>query len=172
MTLRRSTLSLILAFAAGAALGATGCGSAPKPEPARTEAPPAVAPAPAPEPAPPVAAPTPPPPKDLASATPENPLRPAAHVGPSIRSDAGPPKEGPPKLETLKLPPGFAIEVYATGVPNARSLAPGAPGIVYVSTRRDKRVYAVVDRNRDHKADKVYTIAQGLDVPNGLAYRN
>jgi glucose/arabinose dehydrogenase len=174
MTPRRSTLSLILGFAAGAALGAMGCGSAPKPEPARTEAPPAAAaPAPASEPAPPPpAAPTPAPPKDLASATPDNPLRPAAHVGTSIRSDAGPPQEGPPKLETLKLPPGFAIEVYATGVPNARSLALGAPGIVYVSTRRDKRIYAVVDRNRDHKADKVHTIAQGLDVPNGLAYRN
>jgi glucose/arabinose dehydrogenase len=57
-------------------------------------------------------------------------------------------------------------------VPNARSLASGAPGITYVSTRRDKRVYAVVDRNHDHKADKTYTIASGLDVPNGLAYRN
>jgi len=57
-------------------------------------------------------------------------------------------------------------------VPHARSLALGAPGIVYVSTRRDKRVYAVVDRNRDHKADQVYTIAQNLDVPNGLAYRD
>jgi glucose/arabinose dehydrogenase len=33
-------------------------------------------------------------------------------------------------------------------------------------------VYAVVDRNRDHKADKVYTVAQGLNTPNGIAYRN
>src|SRR5262245_31147713 len=150
MTARRSKVSLILGLAVAAA-AAPGCGGAPKPEPepARTEAPPAAAePAPAPAPAPPAG---PAAPQDLASATPDNPLRPKAHVGTSIRSDAGPPKEGPPRLETLKLPPGFAIEVYATGVPNARSLAPGAPGIVYVSTRRDKRVYAVVDRNRDHK---------------------
>jgi glucose/arabinose dehydrogenase len=157
--------------AAGMVLGA-GCGSAPKPEPAKTEAPPVdPAPAAAADPAP--AAPRPPaPPSDLASATRENPLRPQAHVGQSIRDDAGPPAPGKPNLAALKLPPGFSIEVYSAEVPNARSLALGAPGIVYVSTRRDKRVYAVVDRNRDHKPEKVYTVAQGLDVPNGLAYHD
>ncbi|HEX7840384.1 MAG TPA: PQQ-dependent sugar dehydrogenase, partial [Kofleriaceae bacterium] len=59
-----------------------------------------------------------------------------------------------------------------TGVTNARSLALGGKGVVYVSTRSDNRVYAVVDRNGDHKVDKVYTIASGLAVPNGLAYRD
>ena len=162
-------VSLILGLAAGAALG---CGSKPKPAPARAVRPPPAAEAADPGPVPPPA-PTPlAPPTDLASATADNPLRPEAHVGTSIRDDAGPPRPGPPRLDALKLPPGFKIEVYATGVPNARSLALGAPGIVYVSTRRDKRVFAVVDRNRDHKADKVFTIAKGLDVPNGLAYRN
>jgi glucose/arabinose dehydrogenase len=170
---RRCEIPLLTIVVAGAAFGAgAGCGTAQKPEPAKTESPPpAPAAAAAPDPAP-AAPPTPAPPSDIASATRDNPLRPQAHVGTSIRDDAGPPMPGPPKLDALKLPPGFAIEVYSAGVPNARSLALGAPGIVYVSTRRDKRVYAVVDRNRDHKAEKVYTVAQGLDVPNGLAYRD
>src|SRR3954453_5306940 len=92
--------------AAGMVLGA-GCGSAPRPEPAKTESPPAAA-APAPAPAPAPAAPAPPaPPSDLPSATRDNPLRPQAHVGQSIRDDAGPPVPGKPDLAALKLPPGF-----------------------------------------------------------------
>ena len=174
---RGCDVPLILVLAAGVGLGAS-CASPPKPEPARNEAPaaPPVAAAPspaAPSPAAPPAAPLgPAPPADLASATRENPLRPPALTGPDLRNDIGPPPGEPLRLDALKLPPGFAIEVYSADVPNARSLALGAPGIVYVSTRRDKRVYAVVDRNRDHKPEKVYTVAQGLDTPNGLAYRN
>lgn len=176
---RRRDVPLFVALAAGIALGASaGCPQSQKPEPA-TPAPPAtpavaLTPAPAVPAAPetPAAAPAPEPPRDLASATRDNPLRPQATSGPSIRNDAGRPVAGSPKLETLKLPPGFSIEVYATGVTNARSLALGGKGIVYVSTRRDNRVYAVVDKNGDHKVDKVTTIASGLAVPNGIAYRD
>lgn len=163
-------LSLVLAAAIAAGASA-GCAKQPPPEPPRSE--------PAATPAPPVAITTappppaaPPPPTNLASATRENPLRPQALSGPDIRDDVGKPPGLPMNLAALKLPTGFSIEVYATDVPNARSLALGAPGIVYVSTRRDNRVYAVVDRNRDHKSEKVYTIAQGLETPNGIAYRN
>ncbi|HET7500371.1 MAG TPA: sorbosone dehydrogenase family protein [Kofleriaceae bacterium] len=166
----------MMALAGIAAGAAWSCGEPQKPAPAPARAP--VAPAapaadpPPPAAPPPTAAPSPAGPKDLASATRENPLRPEPLTGDAVRDDIGKPTGGPPKLDALKLPPGFAIEVYASDVPNARSLALGAPGIVYVSTRRDKRVYAVVDRNRDHKPEKTYTIASGLDTPNGLAYRN
>jgi glucose/arabinose dehydrogenase len=170
---------------AGLALGVTGCAQPHKPEPAR-EAParPVEPPAPAPaaaESAPASAAPAAPASaapaapagaSDLASATRENPLRPTAHVGTSIRNDSKVPAADAPRLGALKLPPGFSIEIYATDVPNARSLALGPRGVVYVSTRRDNRVYAVVDHSGHHKADKVYTVAQGLDTPNGIAYRN
>ena len=117
------------------------------------------------------AAPRPDAPRDLASATPENPLRPQP-TGPTVRNDPGDPPGGPPLLDQLVLPPGFAIEVYAAKVPNARSLALGKRGTVFVSTRRDSRVYAVLDKNGDHRSDAVYTIAQGLDTPNGIAYRD
>jgi glucose/arabinose dehydrogenase len=177
---RRRDVSLITVITAGVALGASaGCPGPKKPDPVPSDPPApsasaAAAPAAEPAPAPAPAAPAPPaPPADLASATRENPLRPQAMTPPAVRDDIGPRSRsgGPVKLETLKLPPGFAIEVYATGVTNARSLALGGPGIVYVSTRADNRVFAVVDRHHRHKGEKVYTIAQGLDVPNGIAYR-
>ena len=76
-----------------------------------------------------------------------------------------------PPIERLKLPPGFKIEVYADKVGNARSLALGDKGTVFVGTRSDS-VYALVDSNRDGKADEVVTIADGLNAPNGVAFRD
>lgn len=70
-------------------------------------------------------------------------------------------------LSKLKMPPGFKVEVYAD-VPGARQLALGTNGNVYVGTR-DKYVYAVVDKNKDHKADQVVTILDDLNVGNGVA---
>src|ERR1700674_1499434 len=76
-----------------------------------------------------------------------------------------------PPIERIKLPPGFKIEVYADKVENARSLALGDKGTVFVGTRANS-VYALVDSNRDGKADQVVTIAAGLNAPNGVAFRD
>ena len=75
-------------------------------------------------------------------------------------------------LNQLKLPPGFAIDIYADNVPNARSLALGKNGTVFVGTRGGGEVYAVVDSNGDQRADEVITLASGLNVPNGVAFRD
>jgi len=72
-------------------------------------------------------------------------------------------------LEKIKLPPGFAIEVYAQA-PGARSLALGANGTVFVGTQRNGKVYALKPRSDGHTAETI-TIAEKLDVPNGVAYR-
>lgn len=77
----------------------------------------------------------------------------------------------PAQLDTIKLPPGFTIAVYAD-VPAARSMTLGPDGTVYVGTRADDKVYAVRDRDGDHKAESVTVIAEGLDTPNGVAYRD
>jgi glucose/arabinose dehydrogenase len=74
-------------------------------------------------------------------------------------------------LDQLSLPPGFQIEVYAE-VPGARQMAAGAPGIVYVGSRRLGKVHAVVDSNGDHRADRVLEIADGLAQPSGVSYRD
>ena len=46
-------------------------------------------------------------------------------------------------LDKITLPPGFSIAVYASGVPNARSMALSPTGTLFVSTRRAGDVYAV-----------------------------
>lgn len=75
-------------------------------------------------------------------------------------------------LEKITLPAGFEVSVYAERVPNARSLALSPNGTVFVGTRTEGNVYAIVDRNQDHKADEVVIIARGLRAPNGVAFRD
>jgi glucose/arabinose dehydrogenase len=70
-------------------------------------------------------------------------------------------------LDKLQVPAGFKVEVWAAGVPEARSLALGAKGTVFVSNRIAKNVYAVVDK--DGKRE-VKTILKGLNSPNGVVF--
>jgi glucose/arabinose dehydrogenase len=72
-------------------------------------------------------------------------------------------------IPQLKLPKGFKIEVYASGIANARSLRLGDKGTVFVSNRVLDKVYAIVDRNGKREP---IVIASGLDRPNGLAFLN
>ncbi len=74
-------------------------------------------------------------------------------------------------LGEIKLPPGFKIDIYADNVDNARSMTLGDNGTLFVGTR-ESEVYAVIDENKDFKADKVLTIASGLNSPNGVAFTN
>ncbi len=75
-------------------------------------------------------------------------------------------------LDKITLPPGFSITVYADNVPNARGMALGQNGTLFVGSRSKGEVYAVVDKDGDHRADEVMTIARGLQMPVGVAYRN
>jgi glucose/arabinose dehydrogenase len=75
-------------------------------------------------------------------------------------------------LGRITLPPGFKIQLYAAGVPNARSLALGPNGTVFVGSRKAGKVYALLDHNQKNKAENVITIAQGLNTPNGVALRD
>lgn len=75
-------------------------------------------------------------------------------------------------MEKLKLPEGFEISVYADSVVNARSLAYSPNGTLFVSTRSEGNVYALVDTNGDYIVDKRYTILQGGNMPNGVAFKD
>ncbi len=72
-------------------------------------------------------------------------------------------------LETVKLPPGFRIAVFADNLPSARSMTLGPDGVLFVGTTAD-RVYAV--RYRGERATSVATVASGLNMPNGVAFRD
>jgi len=76
------------------------------------------------------------------------------------------------KLEEIRLPSGFQIEVYAGNVPGARSLALGSRGTVFVGTRDEGKVYALPELKGTHRAGKVVTIASGLNMPNGVSFRD
>jgi glucose/arabinose dehydrogenase len=75
-------------------------------------------------------------------------------------------------LDTIKLPPGFRIDVFASEVKGARSLARGDNGTIFVGTMSAGKVYALVDADNDHRADRVVTLASGLTMPNGVAFRD
>ena len=78
----------------------------------------------------------------------------------------------PIDLSKIKLPKGFKIDTYATDVENARSMDLSPSGTLFVGTRKDGRVYALKDTDGDFKVDKKYTLAEGLFMPNGVAFRN
>ena len=73
------------------------------------------------------------------------------------------------KLDKIKLPPGFRIELWAQGLPNARSLALGAKGTVFVGTRLTENVYAVTEKDGKRQ---VRTLLKGLNQPNGVAFHS
>lgn len=75
-------------------------------------------------------------------------------------------------VEGIRLPPGFEITMYCDRVPGARSMALSPGGVLFVGTRDDGKVYAVVDANGDNVADDVKVVAQGLNQPNGVAVRD
>jgi glucose/arabinose dehydrogenase len=70
-------------------------------------------------------------------------------------------------VDKLKVPAGFKVEVWVDGVPEARSLALGDKGTVFVSNRNAKNVYAVVDSGGKRE---VKTLLRGLDAPNGIVF--
>ncbi|MGH9364321.1 MAG: sorbosone dehydrogenase family protein, partial [Thermoanaerobaculia bacterium] len=74
-------------------------------------------------------------------------------------------------VDAIRLPPGFTIRVWAR-VPNARSLAMGPKGTIFVGTRSDGGVYAVRPGSSPEAGGKVVAIARGLQMPNGVAVRD
>ena len=72
-------------------------------------------------------------------------------------------------LDKLKVAKGFKIEVYASGIPNARSLRLGDRGTIFVSNRTLDKLYAIVEK--DGKRE-VKVIAKDLYRPNGIALHN
>ena len=74
-------------------------------------------------------------------------------------------------LNTIKMPKGFSISVFAE-VDNARSMAISPNGTLFVGNRNEDKVYAVKDTDGDFKADKKWTIVSGLNMPNGVAFKD
>jgi glucose/arabinose dehydrogenase len=74
------------------------------------------------------------------------------------------------KLPTakIKVPPGFKVETWASGILDARGLRQGDKGTVFVSSLFVAgKIYAVVDKGGKRE---VKTIAEKLMLPNGIEF--
>lgn len=71
----------------------------------------------------------------------------------------------------LKAPPGFTVSVFAE-VRAPRQLASGPEGVVFVGTSGPGMVLALRDADGDGVAEQTWTIAEGLDRPAGVAWRD
>jgi glucose/arabinose dehydrogenase len=71
----------------------------------------------------------------------------------------------------ISLPPGFEISLYADGIPNARSMALSPAGTLFVGSRTQGNLYAVLDQNQDNQADEVILLERGMNMPNGVTFR-
>ncbi len=75
-------------------------------------------------------------------------------------------------LDTIKLPPGFAIDVVAR-VPNARAMTWGRNGTLFVGSMGEGKVYGVaLAPDFDPAKARVRVLARGLRMPVGVAFRD
>jgi glucose/arabinose dehydrogenase len=72
-------------------------------------------------------------------------------------------------VDRINLPPGFSVQIWATGLPGGRAMARGDQGKIYVGTRIIGRVYEVTD-NGDRRSVRV--VADKLTQPAGVAFAN
>jgi glucose/arabinose dehydrogenase len=86
-----------------------------------------------------------------------------------IAQPPAPKAPGEIPVDKIKVPAGFKVSLWAHGINNAREMAWGDKGTLFVSSRVAGNVYALVDKG-DSREVKV--IAKGLNLPNGIAFKN
>jgi glucose/arabinose dehydrogenase len=74
------------------------------------------------------------------------------------------------RLDLVELPDGFRIEVYASGVENARQMARGDHGTIFAGSRRAGKLWAITDADGDQQAEHVRLIDEDLKMPSGVEF--
>ena len=77
----------------------------------------------------------------------------------------------------LQVPRGFKVSVFAEGLPDARAMAWGEKGTLFVGSSGAGVVYALRDASRDGRAgvmkvESVKIVARDLRMPIGVAFRH
>ncbi|MGS0681898.1 PQQ-dependent sugar dehydrogenase [Shewanella sp. 125m-7] len=67
---------------------------------------------------------------------------------------------------------GFGLTLYASNLGDAKQLAVGDKGTLFVGSYRDGKITALVDADGDGRVDKRYLIAKGLDNPEAIAFHD
>lgn len=75
-------------------------------------------------------------------------------------------------VSQLKVPDGFEISVWAEEVENARAMCLGDEGTLFVGSRKAGKIYALPDKDGNHEPDEVIVIAEGFQMPVGVAFRD
>lgn len=79
---------------------------------------------------------------------------------------------GRPRVDSITVPEGFVVEVFAEGVTNARAMCWGARGTLFVGSRSEGVVHALLDTDQDGHADVHHIVATDLEMPVGVAFRD
>jgi glucose/arabinose dehydrogenase len=84
------------------------------------------------------------------------------------------PEAGRPKIlaqdHDLRVPSGFHVSVFASGLDTPRGLAVSPQGDLYVTLLNSGKVVALLDRKHSGFATEVTTFLEGLDHPHGIAF--
>ncbi len=73
---------------------------------------------------------------------------------------------------SISLPPGFSISIFASGLGSPRFMAWSPRGDLLASLPGRGQVVALRDSGRAGRADRTWVVADGLDRPHGLAFRD
>ena len=98
--------------------------------------------------------------------------KPAAMADSKLAPLAGKMTETPASeipVDKIKVPKGFKVELWASRMPGARSMAQGDKGKIYIGTRVIGRVYEVTDHG-DKRTTRV--VIDKLTQPAGVAFAN
>jgi glucose/arabinose dehydrogenase len=79
-------------------------------------------------------------------------------------------KEPEIDLTKIHLPPGFAIQIFASDLGAPRHMAISPEGDLFVADFRGGRVFMLPDKDGDGKADQNIIFAEGLDRPHSVAF--
>ena len=74
-----------------------------------------------------------------------------------------------PADATLRVPPGFKVNIFADDLDHARWMTVAANGDVLLAEPRAGKITLLRDADKDGRAETITTYADGLDRPHGIA---
>ena len=78
----------------------------------------------------------------------------------------------PDLINSLRVPDGFRVNVFASDLGHARIMAVDDDGAVYLTQPRQNRVTILRDTNNDGVAENIKPLFQGLPYVHGIAINN
>ena len=76
----------------------------------------------------------------------------------------------PAGTSSIKVPPGFAVSLFASGLDGPRFIRFGPDGALYVAERGANLIVVLADRNHDGVAESSQVFADRLDRPHSIVF--